>query len=301
MTTYAEPAALEPTVPSPPPTRGRAKRVHAIRLGVRSWLAIGLTSLVGVAGFGWPLIAGPGSGAVEHSGDAVWIFALLLPLVLIVVITQVLDGAMDAKAIALLGVLAATAAALRPLGSGTAGFEPIWLVLILGGCALGPGFGFALGSLSLFASALITGGVGPWLPFQMLAAAWVAFGAGCLPRQGKRDELVVLSAYAAIACIAYGFLMNLWFWPWATGLDSNLSYVAGAPLSVNLGHWLVFSLATSAAWDIARAVVTVVLIVVAGRSVLTALRRAARRAAFGAVPIFDPPPHVGATTTASQD
>jgi len=55
---------------------------------------------------------------------------------------------------------------LRPLGAGVAGIEPMWAVLILGGFALGPGFGFVLGSVSLFASALITGGVGPCSPFK---------------------------------------------------------------------------------------------------------------------------------------
>jgi energy-coupling factor transport system substrate-specific component len=274
----------------------RVPRTHAIRLGPRSWFAIAATSIIGIAGFGWPFLATPGSTAVEHSTDAVWLFTLLLPMVLVIVITQVLDHVLDAKAIALLGVLAATGAALRPLGSGTAGFEPIWIVLILGGAALGPGFGFALGSLTMFASALLTGGVGPWLPFQMIAAAWVGFGAGCLPRLRGRGEIPVLCVYSVVACVAYGFLMNLWFWPWATGLNSALSYVPGADVNVNVGHWLVFSLATSIAWDLMRATVTVVLILVAGRPVLIALRRAVRRAAFNAAPVFDVPTGTTANT-----
>ena len=35
----------------------------------------------------------------------------------------------------------------------------------------GPALGFLLGSTALLTSALLTGGVGPWLPFQMLAAS----------------------------------------------------------------------------------------------------------------------------------
>jgi hypothetical protein len=77
-------------------------------------------------------------------------------------------------------------AALRPLGAGTAGVETIFFLLVLGGRALGPGFGFCLGLHTLFASALLTGGVGPWLPFQMIACAWVGLGAGLLPRAAGR-------------------------------------------------------------------------------------------------------------------
>ena len=55
-------------------------------------------------------------------------------------------------------------------------------MLVLGGRVFGRGFGFVLGAVTLFVGALLTGGVGPWLPFQMLGAAWVGFFAGCLPR-----------------------------------------------------------------------------------------------------------------------
>ena len=48
----------------------------------------------------------------------------------------------------------------------------------------------------------------------------------------------------------------------------------------NLHRFLVFTLATSLGWDIGRAVTTAVLVLVTGRAVLGALRRAARRAAF---------------------
>jgi energy-coupling factor transport system substrate-specific component len=50
----------------------------------------------------------------------------------------------------------------------------------------------------------------------------------------------------------------------------------------NLLAWLRFCLVTSLGYDIPRAVLTVVLILVAGRPVLAALRRMSRKAAFGA-------------------
>jgi energy-coupling factor transport system substrate-specific component len=261
---------------------------RAVRLGPQSTVAIALASAIGVIAFLWPLLAAPGSTAVAHATDAPLLFAIVVPVLLVVVLAQVSDGGMDAKSIAMLGVLAAVISALRPLGGGTAGIEPIWVVLILGGRALGPGFGFCLGAISLFASALITGGVGPWLPFQMLAAAWVGLGAGLLPRASGRREVLMLAAYAAVACIAYGFLLNLWFWPFATGLPAQLSFTAGAPMGLNLLAWLRFCLVTSLGYDLPRATLTVVLILVAGHPVLLALRRMSRRAAFEAPVSFVP-------------
>jgi energy-coupling factor transport system substrate-specific component len=273
---------------TPLPQVATRRTARAVRLGRTSLGAIALASAVGVIAFIWPLVAAPNSSAVAHANDAPLLFAIVVPVLLLVVLAQVNDGGMDAKSIAMLGVLAAVIAALRPLGGGTAGLEPIWVVLILGGRALGPGFGFCLGSISLFASALLTGGVGPWLPFQMLGAAWVGLGAGLLPRASGRRELLILSAYGAVACIAYGFLLNLWFWPFTAGLPEQLSFIAGAPMSQNLLSWLRFCLVTSLGYDIPRAVLTVILIMVAGRPVLAALRRMSRKAAFDAPVAFVP-------------
>jgi energy-coupling factor transport system substrate-specific component len=267
------------------------RRTDAVRIGPRTAVALLLTSALGVMAFGWPLLAGTDSLLVAHAADAPWLFAALLPLVLAVVLAEVADGSLDAKGVALLGVLAAAAAALRPFGSGHAGFEPMWIVVVLGGRALGPGFGFCLGAIGMFSSALITGGVGPWLPFQMLGAAWIGLGAGLLPRATGRRELGMLAAYSAVAALAYGFLLNLWFWPFLTtdsGFPPGLSFVPGAPVAENLQHWVMFSLATSLGFDLPRAALTVALVLVAGRPVLLALRRATRRAAFDAPVVFAP-------------
>ena len=260
----------------------------AVRLGTRSTFAILATSLVGVVAFGWPLFAAPESTAIAHASDAPWIFAIVIPLLLAVVLAQFTDRGMDAKAIALLGVLSAVVSALRPLGGGTAGLEPIWVILVLGGRALGPGFGFALGAVSLFSSALLTGGVGPWLPFQMLGAAWVGLGAGLLPQVRGKAELGLLALYGAVASFAYGLLLNLWFWPFTAGLPDAIAFVPGAPIGENLFAWLRFTVLTSLGYDIPRAILTVTLILIAGPVVLTALRRVSRKAAFDAAPVFEP-------------
>jgi energy-coupling factor transport system substrate-specific component len=257
-----------------------------LRIGPRSLGALLLVTAIGIIAFGWPLLAQPESG-LAHATDAPLLFALLLPLLLALVLAQLAEGGMDAKTVAMLGVLAAVGAALRPLGTGVAGFEPVFFLLVLAGRAYGPGFGFVLGATTLFASALLTAGVGPWLPFQMLGAAWVGAGAGLLPRLRGRAELTLLAAYAAIAGLAYGLALNLSFWPFAGGTASTISFVAGDPVLENLGRFLAFSLATSLAFDLPRAALTATLVLVTGRPILRALRRAGRRAAFDTPITFD--------------
>lgn len=260
-----------------------ATRVTAVNMGPLTWASIAVVTVLGLVAFLWPFVAAAESAAVAHSSDAPLVFAVIVPVLLLVVLAQMSEGGMDAKAIAMLGVLSAVIAALRPLGGGTAGLEPIWAILILSARALGPGFGFSLGAISLFASALVTGGVGPWLPFQMLAAAWVGLGAGLLPRtRSAWGEITLLATYAAIACLAYGLLMNLWFWPFVASLPEQLAYAPGAPAADNLVTWIRFSVVTSLGYDIPRALLSVIVIVIAGRPILGALRRMGRKAAFAA-------------------
>jgi energy-coupling factor transport system substrate-specific component len=263
-------------------------RVSAIALRPRSVAALALVSLAGLAAFCWPLLVDPGTG-LAHGFDAPLLFGALLVLLLAVVLAEVSEGGLDVKAVAMLGVLSAVGAALRPLGAGTAGLETVFFLLVLAGRVFGAGFGFVLGATTLAASALVTGGVGPWLPFQMLGAAWVGLGAGLLPAARGRAELAMLAAYGALSGLAYGLLLNLSFWPFSVGTGTQLSFVAGAPLLDNLHRFVIFTFATSLGWDLGRAVTNVVLILLAGRAVLGTLRRAARRAAFAAPVTFTAP------------
>jgi energy-coupling factor transport system substrate-specific component len=259
-----------------------------LRLRPRATIALSLASLGGLAAFLWPLLVQP--GAALESTSAPLVFALLLPVLLAVVLAELSEGGMDTKSLAMLGVLSAIGAALRPLGAGTAGVETVFVVLVLGGRVFGAGFGFVLGATTMFASALLTGGVGPWLPFQMLGAAWVGLGAGALPRARGRAELALLSAYAAVSSLLYGALLNLSFWPFALGDHTQLSFDATRGVLSNLHAFFLFTVATSLGWDVGRAITTVALVLLAGPAVLAALRRAARRAAFDAPVAFDPRP-----------
>jgi energy-coupling factor transport system substrate-specific component len=270
-----------------PRAQGTTGSHDVVRLRPRSAGVLAAASLVGLAAFGWPLFTDPGSALdTSHSADAPWLFVLLLPLLAAVVLAELTEGGIDAKAVALLGMLAAVGAALRALGPGTVGLEPSFVVILLGGRVFGRGFGFVLGALVVFAGGLVTGGVGPWLPFQMFGAAWTGFFAGSLPRCGGRVEVLMLAAYGLVSGVVYGMLLNLWFWPFAA-YGPEVSFVAGDPLFENLHRYLLFWLTTSLGWDVPRGLLSAALVLVAGRPILAALRRTARRAAFDARAEFD--------------
>ena len=78
-------------------------------------------------------------------------------------------------------MLSATAGLLRlvDLPGNNAG---IFFLVVLAGAAFGPRFGLLLGICSMAVSAVVTGGIGPWLPFQMLALGWMGGGAGVVGR-----------------------------------------------------------------------------------------------------------------------
>jgi energy-coupling factor transport system substrate-specific component len=266
-----------------------ARGQRLVRLRPRSTMTLALASVVGLLAFGWPLLwqtSQVGESAIGHTTDAPWLFVLLLPLLVAVVLAELAEDGIDAKVISLLGMLAAVGAALRALGPGTAGLEPGFFLLILAGRAFGAGFGFVLGAVSLLAGALISAGVGPWMPFQMFACAWVGCLAGLLPRLGGRLEILLLAAYSLVAGVLYGLVMNLWFWPYAT-FGSDFSFIPGDSLAENLHRYLLFVAATSLGWDIPRGVLCAVLVLVLGRPILTAFRRTARKAAFDVPVVFD--------------
>jgi energy-coupling factor transport system substrate-specific component len=258
-----------------------------IRFRCTSAVVLALASLAGLAMFAWPLLTHPAPGLAHHN-DAPLLFIVLLPVLLVVMLAELGNGGMDPKTLAMLGVLSALGAALRPISAGTAGVELMLFLLILAGRVFGPGFAFVLGATTLFASALLSGGVGPWLPFQMLSSAWIGLGAGLLPRRMRgKGEIAMLAAYGAVSAYAFGFLMNLWFWPFAIGGDTQLSFVPGGAVLTNLHRFVLFTVATSSAgWDTGRAIANVLALVVVGPSILVVLRRTARRAAFDASPTF---------------
>lgn len=228
-------------------------------------------SLAALASFAWPLV-NPATAAVESG-----YLAIIATFALAFALVWLFDSSTFAvNYLALLGSLAALAAVTRIATSGVAGFELVFLVVILGGAALGPSFGFQLGALTIVLSSLFFGGIGPWTPFQVFAVGWVGLFAGLLGKlkltQGKK--IVLLAGYAVLASYLFGLIMNLWFWPFSVGLDSSISYSPQAGFAQNVANFLLYTLTTSTlSWDSVRAVVLAVGILTLGKPALAVLAR----------------------------
>lgn len=214
-----------------------------------------------------------------HSGDAPLLAALVGALVVAAVTLEVRRGTMNGATIAILGVLSAAGGLLRLLDL-PGGGSGIFFLVVLAGVAFGARFGLLLGLCAMAVSAVVTGGIGPWLPFQMLALGWMGGGAGLVglatSRLPARAEVAVLAAYGWVWGFLYGAIMNLWFWPFAIG-DGPLAWRPGLSTGETLQHYWSFYVATSFGWDAAGALANAALILLTGRALLATLRRFAGR------------------------
>lgn len=265
----AAPRALKDATDSPGAERQRHIRMpRGVELAV-----LAAANLLALATFCWPLLA---AALPEDAAAALPYAALSIAPLAVVAIVVSLDGSVrSAHTVALLGVLAAVGSAVRVASTGVGGVEAVFILLILAGRAFGPRFGLLLGAATIAVSSALWSGIGPWTPFQIFACAWVGAGAGLLPRRVRgKAELWMLCGYGIVASYLFGLLTNLWFWPFAVGAGTGISYVPGAPLATNLSSFLLYSLVTSTAgWDTLRAITTIVGIAVVGRAILAAFRR----------------------------
>ena len=92
------------------------------RLSPQSIIVLSATSAIALLGFIWPFF---------YTGNLHWIFAVAIAASAFLLISEIGIGSIDAKSIALLGVMSAFITLLRPLGAGAAGLEPIWFALIV--------------------------------------------------------------------------------------------------------------------------------------------------------------------------
>ncbi len=242
-----------------------------------SRITVALAAIGSLLVFTWPLFIS--ASAPNQANLAQGLFIALMPLLLVLISVEFASGQIEIKQLAVLGVLIALNAVIRTLGAGTGGIETAFFIIIIGGYALGAGFGFILGASSLLVSALLAGGIGPWLPFQMMAAGLVGIGAAMLPRlKGHTSRMLVLIPYAVVAAFGYGALMTMWNWPFLAGSGGSLSYVAGAGVVENLTRFLQYELITGGLlWDLGRAITTCVLLALTAKALLATLERVASR------------------------
>ena len=225
----------------------------------------------------------------SHTADAPLIFLLVTGLCLVAIVADLETRAIDGKMVALLGVLVATNSLLRPL-QGPGGFSAFYILPILCGYVFGGLFGFLLGSLSVLVSALFTGGVGPWMPFQMLAIGWIGLLSSALPKHfmstlwHAKAEKWLLAGWGALIGIIFGLIINLWSWPYIAATTSALPdsqlWQPGAGLSGALQRYAAFYLATSLPWDLWTGTGNALLMLFLGPPILRLLKRFKQRFFF---------------------
>jgi energy-coupling factor transport system substrate-specific component len=254
---------------------------HAARLDrLRPGIVYTLMVLVGVAAFVYPFwLPSEALPRDAHAADAPLWAGVVGALVVAAVGLEVRRHTMTGATVAILGVLSAVAGLLRlvDLPGNNAG---IFFVVILAGAAFGPRFGLLLGLCAMAASAVITGGLGPWLPFQMVALGWMGASAGVVgrltARLASRAEVLVLAAFGWAWGFAFGAVMNLWSWPFLRG-SGDLTWETGLGAGETLRRYWSYYVTTSVAWDAAGALCNAVLIVATGVVLLRTFRRFAHR------------------------
>jgi energy-coupling factor transport system substrate-specific component len=228
-------------------------------------------AIAGLALFLWPFAASgtpPAAAAV----------ALSIGVVAVLVFVEASTRRLDARRFALLAAIAAIDAALRlVLVTGLGGFSPIFFLVLAAGYVYGPSYGFLAGAVALLASAVATGGIGPWLPYEMMGCGFVGLVAGVagLRRNGPVTwrDIALLALVGAVMGFAYGALLDVWDWTTFYRGAPDFGWQPGLTVTAALARFGRFYLATSLVYDSFRAVGNAIAVIVVGSPVLAGLIR----------------------------
>jgi len=255
------------------------------------------SAAIGVLAFVYPFFLNTqasGSIGIAHSRDASLVTTALVGLSLVALLVELQGQAISAKTVAMLGVLVAITSVLRFIEVAVpmpGGFSPIFAPIILAGYVFGSRFGFLMGTFTLLVSGLITGGVGPWLPYQMFTAGWVGLTAGWLSHitfhvsrltshvSRLTLDIFILCMFGFAWGLLYGVIINIYFWPFAAG-PVEQTWAPHIGLGETLARYAAFYAVTSLGWDMTRAVGNVALILLLGAPTVRALARFRRRFHF---------------------
>jgi len=169
-------------------------------------------------------------------------------------------GPDSAKEIALVATLGGAAAAGRVLFAAIPGVQPVTVIAVCAGAALGARAGIAVGGVAALVSNFFLG-QGVWTPWQMLA--WGACGAvGAATSRVVRNRFVLAALCFALG-MAFSSFMDVW--NWFTFYDQHT--------------WQTFVAVQSRGFpfDLAHAIGNVVIALVAGPELCRLLERYGRR------------------------
>jgi len=159
-----------------------------------------VSALAAAAALAWAVLA-PGTAGLS---------VLLAAAALVVAGVAWLEGGPgSAREVALIATLGSAAAAGRILFAPIPGVQPVTVIVVATGAALGVRAGVSVGATAALVSNLFLG-QGPWTPWQMLAwGACGAVGALAAPLIRRRIPFALLTAV-----LGFGFsaLMDVWLW-----------------------------------------------------------------------------------------
>ena len=188
------------------------------------------------------------------------VLVVLTLLLVLGVVALERGGGGGPKEMALVATLGAAAAAGRVFFSPLPGVQPVTIVCIVTGAALGPRAGLAVGPLAgLLSNSFL--GQGPWTPAQM--ALWGAAGLTGAALKGICRNRFGLAAVGFAWGMAFGWAMNAWY---LASFGPELNWAA-----------VLLSGGRSLPFDLAHACANVVLALVAGPALLRLLGRYALR------------------------
>ena len=134
---------------------------------------------------------------------------LLAAALLVAGVSWIEAGPGAAREVTLVATLAAVAAAGRVLLAAVPGVQPVTVIAVAAGAALGARVGFATGALAALVSNLFLG-QGPWTPWQMLG--WGACGLAGAALRSLIRQRVAFAAVCFVLGFAFSSLMDLWLW-----------------------------------------------------------------------------------------
>ena len=141
--------------------------------------------------------------------EAALTLLLLAAALLVAGVSWIEAGPGAAREVTLVATLAAVAAAGRVLLAAVPGVQPVTVIAVAAGAALGARAGFATGALAALVSNLFLG-QGPWTPWQMLG--WGACGLAGAALRSLIRQRVAFAAVCFVLGFAFSSLMDLWLW-----------------------------------------------------------------------------------------
>jgi energy-coupling factor transport system substrate-specific component len=192
---------------------------------------------------------------------AVALPTLLAALAVLVAGLAWLESGRDhAKELAVVATLGSVAAAGHVVLHPVPGVQPVTLITVATGAALGARAGVGVGTAAPFVSNFALG-QGPWTVWQMLAwGACGALGAACAPLLRRR---LVFAALLGVVGLAFSAGMDVWSWAAYYEQHTWATFVANE--------------ARGFPFDVSHAVGNVVFALVAGPELLRLLERFGRR------------------------